>query len=112
MKTYYAAYSARYVFRVENLPRFKPTFNVRFDSCFSLLKAGVLDSVFIPRDEMGVGNFAFITYRNAADVPFALCYFQGTWLLGRLMVLRLSGQITPFNRHLRFDNGNYVVRTH
>lgn len=77
--------------------------------CFLFLQAGAIDEVFIPRDEFGVGNFAFITYRHAADVSYALDLFQGVRLFGRVVILRPSGQITPFNAHLRLEHGNYVT---
>lgn len=40
---------------------------------------------------------------------YALNLFQGARLFGRVLILRPSWQIMPFNSHLRFENGSYFT---
>lgn len=71
-------------------------------SFFFIIQAGPLEQVRIAKDRDGrQKNFAFITYRHAVSVPYAMFIFKGTALYHKTLNLQSRGQQVPLPPPIR-----------
>lgn len=69
---------------------------------FFITQAGPLEQVRIAKDRDGrQKNFAFITYRHAVSVPYAMYIFKGTSLFHKTLNMQCRGRPVPLPPPIR-----------
>lgn len=69
------------------------------------LQAGPLDRIHIPKDRDGKQrNFAFVTYKHLASVPYAVTLFDGTMLFNRQVYMKARSNESQQNTNSTEQN--------